>query len=403
MKRLVGTILLPSVIAAAVVFFLATTGAFKSIFALQPEVKKNDLPVDSILFVDNFVNFPQMESAFIRSGKEADNIFLLGSSELTSGGDALPFNFVSKHYTSNVIGVGHAGNQCFSIYSQLLANGEMLNGAPVVIVLSPMWFMDNYANGTAAPLFLEFNSEHFIEKINALPESEFKDHELKRIADMFGDLTSPHLQLRQAFLSHQASKHVINKILYAPLQLVNSGLIQLKKITANNHPSVITLARDNRRKPLSQDPVRINWDSLFTASKQEVLTHSTNNTWGVDDEYFTTYVNGGQSKFNVPGFDKNQEWKDFEMLIKLLKAKKVNASFIILPMNPYYYSTIKDLDPVVSGAAKLMNENGFPTLNYWVTDTAKFEKGILKDVMHLSSAGWYKADKFIIDTYKLQK
>jgi len=46
---------------------------------------------------------------------------------------------------------------------------------------------------------------------------------------------------------------------------------------------------------------------------------------------------------------------------------------------------------------------GFPYLNLMETDTAKYNKAMLHDAMHLSDYDWYRIDHFIIDTYKLSK
>ncbi len=48
-----------------------------------------------------------------------------------------------------------------------------------------------------------------------------------------------------------------------------------------------------------------------------------------------------------------------------------------------------------------INTAQFPVLDFWTSDSTRFEKGVLKDVMHLSEYGWYKADRFISEQYRL--
>jgi poly-D-alanine transfer protein DltD len=91
------------------------------------------------------------------------------------------------------------------------------------------------------------------------------------------------------------------------------------------------------------------------------------------------------------------------MLIKLLKAKNVNASFIIMPINPYYYTNSKELTPLIKTLQTELEINNYPCLNLWNADTATYDIGILKDIMHISKYAWYKVDKFIVETYKLTK
>ena len=99
----------------------------------------------------------------------------------------------------------------------------------------------------------------------------------------------------------------------------------------------------------------------------------------------------------------NTEWQDFKKLVAMLKQKKVNASFMILPINPFYYTNSKELTPFISKLNREAMSNGFPCLNMWCDDTATFEKAVLNDVMHLSSYGLYKVDQFLVNTYKLTK
>jgi len=37
------------------------------------------------------------------------------------------------------------------------------------------------------------------------------------------------------------------------------------------------------------------------------------------------------------------------------------------------------------------------------TDTLKYDKAVLFDIMHMSKFGWNKINKFIVETYKLTK
>ena len=75
----------------------------------------------------------------------------------------------------------------------------------------------------------------------------------------------------------------------------------------------------------------------------------------------------------------------------------------MLPLSPYCYNNIKELTPLITAITNDLQKNNFPCLNLWNDDSTKFDNGILSDVMHLSTYGWFKADKFIIETYKLSK
>jgi D-alanine transfer protein len=89
------------------------------------------------------------------------------------------------------------------------------------------------------------------------------------------------------------------------------------------------------------------------------------------------------------------------MLVKLLRTKNANASFIIMPINPYYYTNSAEFTPFVNILENELKNNQFPYLNLWNADTATFDNGVLTDIMHLGKYGWYQVNKFIVETYHL--
>ena len=350
--------------------------------------------------IDSFVDNKYYEAQFLNNNNKEENIFILGSSELTDATDAIPYNFISNHFQTKVKGVGHAGNQCFSIYSQLLANTNRLNNAPIVIILSPGWFHSSSAKGTSSTIFLEFNSPRFLNSIlNNDSISNFRQYETERISNYFNELVNPDLSCKLLYFERQSSKSFLHKSLYSPLQAVDNTLNILKTGIFTKTSSI----KHINRKLIEQEAVIINWDSLLTVSKKEQIAKSTNNKWYIDNDYYKKYINGNTTIVTPINNENNQELKDYKMLLKLLKEKNINASFIILPLNPYYYTNSNELNPLIEELKSSLIEYKYPFLNLWNSDTTTYDKGILKDVMHLSTYAWFKVDKFIVETYKLTK
>ncbi len=366
--------------------------------------KELSVTIDSSYrYLDNFKNNKFYEDQFLLSNDSTETIFLLGSSELTDATEAIPYNFINNNFKTKLRAIGHAGNQCFSIYSQLLANENRLKDAPIVIIISPSWFQSTNAKGTTSPLFLEFNSIRFLNNIlqnNSI--SIFKQYESERISDFYNEIGNPDLSLKLLVLENKYSENIFQRLFYFPIieidKVLNSMKFEFMYINNKN-----TNTKKINRKPIISEQVTINWDSLFNNSKQEQINNSTNNNWCVDSGYYNKYINGKNSSISPVNEEDNQELKDFIMLIKLLKTQKANASFIIIPLNSYYYTNLNQLSPLVNTLETEITRNNFPILNLWNADTNKFEKGILKDVMHLGKYGWYKVDKFIVETYKLAK
>jgi len=404
MKKFIISYILPVIIA---VFLLLKIAAYPKtnelLFAkeLPPLVDSIDRP-----YIENFSDKPAAyQNWFLKSDKKSDVIFLLGSSELTAGGEGLPYHFINNNFTTKVHAVGHAGNQCFSIYSQLLANEERLKNAPVVIVISPLWFQWSYALGTNPNCFLEYTTEKYLNKIIWNDSiGKFKEYEVQRISDFYKTFVSPTIGMRNAYILNATSKKWFSKLFYSPIVFANTVLVNFNLIITNNQSNFCQRKPEKfKRSPIVQDSLYINWDSLFSVSKSEVLKKATNNNWAVNNDYYNKYVSGDNRTLAVVNDYNNQELKDFEMLLKLVHDKKVNASFVILPMNPYCYVNLNELTPLVSVLDRKIKDKNFRCLNMWVDDTATFEKGVLSDIMHPSEYGWYKIDKFIIETYSLNK
>ncbi|HEX8517498.1 MAG TPA: D-alanyl-lipoteichoic acid biosynthesis protein DltD [Bacteroidia bacterium] len=397
MKQVLLAYILPALLSVFAVYYSATSSSINAQLFPQTESLQ---PAGEFTFIESFSGNKIYEDQFLQDNDKYSNIFLLGSSELTGESPASPYNFISGNYNTKVKAVGHAGNQCFSIYSQLLANSDRLKDARIVIILSPMWFLSKEAAGTASPVFLEFNSENFLNRIvQNNPENDFERYENKRVSDMFSDFTSPSFALRQMHFEHESSKSILHCGLYAPLIMADRMLFSIK---SRIRPDPFIRSSVKRTKPEAEDR-NINWDSLLTLTKNESLKNMTNNTWGINDDYFSEHIKGNTSKIKIGPAKYNYEMQDLGMLIRLLKENEADASFIILPMNPYYYTNLQEADPLISEMTKTVTEADYNLLNLWVTATSQYEKGTLKDIMHLSDHGWHKVNRFIVETYKLEK
>lgn len=398
MKQVIIAYLLPAILSIFIIAYIAQN---EQLNAALFEKSTTDTIVSGTRFIENFISNKTFEASFLKSNGSAETIYLVGSSELAASTDAIPYNFISQHFTTQVQGVGHAGNQCFSIYSQLLAKERLLKNVPVVIILSPGWFESKPSKGTSSQLFLEFNSERFLNSIlKSKNDPELHAYEYKRVAELFNEFNSPSLELRLMNFESLASRSFIHRAMYAPLLCCDQFLLSMRERIS---PLPESTDASFKRPAIIPEAVSFNWDSIYMASKEAVMKKSTNNKWGIADDYYSQYINGKIGRMEPVPQECNQELKDFYMLIKLLKEKQVNASFIISPLNPFYYKNLYTLIPTIQLIKKEITINNFPYLNLFETDTLRYEKPILHDVMHMSDYGWYQVDRFMIDTYHLSK
>ena len=339
-----------------------------------------------------------------------NSITIIGSSELT-GKDKLlakPFNFIPRNTGFNSLAIGHAGNQCFSVFSQLAAFNKFLNDAKIVIIVSPGWFTGSYAYGTSVESFLEFNNQKVLSNIykdSEVPE-EYKNYIFKYVHDNFDDINAPSNILKLMNYRFIANNNIIFGIFYAPLILFSETFLHLKssviKRVNNKEFNIQQIGIDKNiisRNKLINKTNKIDWKELYDKAIKYERSIATNNNWGINNEYFTKYIQGEKKKITNISLKNNQELNDFDMLLKLLDYYSVDPVFIIQPLNPFAYKNLHELGSITDIIEQRIVECNYPVLNMFVSDTVKYEKDILTDIMHLSLYGWYKIDKFIIENY----
>ena len=128
------------------------------------------------------------------------------------------------------------------------------------------------------------------------------------------------------------------------------------------------------------------------------------NTLFINDDYFKSEVLRKNGEIRKGHYDKincnnNQELNDFYQLIKLIKATKCKASFIIQGLNPYHYLSLENFNPTLNKICSTLKKEKIPFLNQFTTKKQNYIPGTLNDIMHIGDIGWLQIDKFLIETY----
>ncbi len=329
-----------------------------------------------------------------------NTILLIGSSELGTKPTALNARadlFFQKYPTNfSLVSLGHDGNQCFSIYTQLLALKDYIPNSKICIIISPGWFANSYKRGTSLESFLEFNNCFFLSEILLNTNDSLKQYVFDYIANNFNDIQSPSpIHTLMNYYSIQ-SNSFLHKIFQYPIYKYNLFKIN-NKISLKNKYSLDKLKKiDNAYAQIGY----IQWDSIKQEAVNQHIANSINNNWSINNEYYTNYIKGSIGHLEVGDLSENQELKDFRMLLYLINYYKVDASFIIQSLNPYAYDNLTDLNPVLSEIELEIKKYNYPLCNMFVSDTTNFKHGVLTDVMHLGEFGWFTIDKFLLDTYE---
>ena len=340
-------------------------------------------------FYPNFDEGLQAEIDFVASIKNKDQLTIFGSSEFTKSIDCSYF-FLPDSVGIPTLGIGHENHQTLCILAELMAVEEYLDQSKICVVISPGWFT---SEGTNTYAFTEFLRPNFASRIVKNPNlnPKFKAHLGSYIQEHEDDFSGLTIDMETLTAFNQSfSKNPINK-------LKSALKINLNKIK----PSPVY-----EIQPASFETTywNGNYDSLAVVKQNEFVKGVTNNKLFVYDAYYSNHLidkEGNERKGKVKdiNLDNNPEWNDFQLLIEFLKSKNANCSFIIQPLNPYYYSELDKYDQVNDKIVTLLNNNQFPYLNMHVTNKEDYQPGTLSDIMHLGGRGWTQINSFLDRTY----
>ena len=344
-----------------------------------------ELPLRGYLYT--YSAHPCLASGLARTLADGSSIVLFGSSELTSADHpSKPMNFFNNELHVPLAAIGHAGNQSFSIYAQLVAANADLTRSRITILVSPGWFVGKPGRrGTDLEAFLEYQPAPSLYRMRerflsddpdvARVASYLADHRLDlgaagpivrwnvRAASRWGAAVNPLAQWWDGFV----------------VEATEEQMICTPKTVEHPMPPRVQLGSDE-------------WGERFAQGKAEHLAQCTNNPFFVNDAFYAEYVAGETRTVEALPFNEDRELTDLVLLLDYLKAHNAHPFFVLQPLNPFVYTNTKDLDPTMDRIREELDARDFALLDLWSSDTADFEPGILTDVMHLGPVGWYHID-----------
>lgn len=334
----------------------------------------------------NYSNGVQGEVSFIASLLNKNDICFLGSSEFGNPAIKLyPYDFLKDSLNMRVFAYGHAHHQCFSIYSQLLANQKELKNANVCVILSPSWFI---TEGTNIEAFIEFVPENYLKRIIHSPLVS-REEKLK-----IGEYIYKHFDLiNQPTLS---LNYLSNFYKYRNYPLFEKWM--------NLYKSKISDVKYDIKLLPKTTPIQTNKSLIKKELKTEYLNNIKSNSIFVNDAYYLEYLSTKNHPYEPALieddlFKNRKEFEDFTLLVNLLKKNKCKASFIFQPLNNYHYVGIEKFKPIKKEILTVLKKNNFPILDMFSITKKEFEPGVLNDIMHTGEYGWTKINQFMYNTY----
>ncbi|WP_419671510.1 D-alanyl-lipoteichoic acid biosynthesis protein DltD [Aliarcobacter butzleri] len=327
----------------------------------------------------------------LQTDLESGKIVLFGSSELVKYPDQrfLPQKFFNNELNIPLRVQGNEGHQTFVIMSQLAAldNQTIRNNARIAVLLSPSWFTGSNENGLTMPKFLEYMYSGMMNKLYF--ESETDDKYKYLISDYIKENVSlikdpsfiykyPLNVLEKDYLNNEMKKFIIQNFDYKNIKVETLNYVKPK----------------------------LDYDKLRAEAKN-IEIPSSNNNFGVNNEYYSKFIEPEIAKNNFPfsiiippELDKNEEFQDFLVLLDFLDKYKIKPLFIMQDLNPYVFAgNREEANELMAIIKSKVLEHNFEYMDMWTYKKEDFEMNSLTDIVHLDELGWIKVNQKIIDYF----
>ncbi|MBK6777590.1 MAG: hypothetical protein IPG74_17700 [Flavobacteriales bacterium] len=257
-------------------------------------------------YLDNYRTEPYLSSLLAGTFADGSSIVLFGSSELaTEDHPAKPVNFFNKRLKQPLLAIGHDGNQCLSIHSQLITAGGDLSKAKLAILLSPSWFGGTPGKrGTELSCFLEYNPSP----------------SLYRLADRVANGDSLVRPAQQYLLQHAndlSTAEPIVKYLVQSGSTLNTAkysfaLPMTRNLMVRAQPTMMLKPQLQMSSDFSSTAtVDVpEWQSLYADAVYAHLSACTNNDVFINDDFYSTYINGDTRLLRPLAIEENREFQD---------------------------------------------------------------------------------------------
>ena len=327
----------------------------------------------------------------LQTDLESGKIVLFGSSELVKYPNQrfLPQKFFNNELNIPLRVQGNEGHQTFVIMSQLAAldNETIRNNARIVVLLSPSWFTGSNENGLTMPKFLEYMYSGMMNKLYF--ESETDDKYKYLISDYIKENVSlikdpsfiykyPLNVLEKDYLNNEIKKFIIQNFDYKNIKVETLNYVKPK----------------------------LDYDKLRAEAKN-IEIPSSNNNFGINNEYYSKFIEPEIAKNNFPfsiiippELDKNEEFQDFLVLLDFLDKYKIKPLFIMQDLNPYVFAgNREEANELMATIKSKVLEHNFEYMDMWTYKKEDFEMNSLTDIVHLDELGWIKVNQKIIDYF----
>jgi D-alanine transfer protein len=362
-----------------VLLFVVTLAVFVSVL---PQQNSHD---ESKNYGYVYSGIKSQSIAFNTAADAENSVFLFGSSELSTPSSLIaqvPSEvFGTNNYGLNLTYIGEAYDQSLWHAMAIAAySSSVREDGKIVIIASPAWFEDEGLDESTFQMRFSYSLYRaFCE--NSSISSSSKTYLASRLKDFGIDETT----INAGQGTTIADK--INNAIY-----LWADDIKLRKDLIE--------VRENGLPLVSSEEEIPDFKTLYKEALEDAQANSTNNTWGMDDEFYANNIE--QNLYRLPGTQSNEhfansdELKDFSFMLKVCKELDLDPLVIIPPVHGEFYdyagSSSEDRQACYSKMVALCQANNIQYADF--TDK-EYEPYFLHDIVHFGNTGWVNVEESI--------
>ncbi|NRD79273.1 D-alanyl-lipoteichoic acid biosynthesis protein DltD [Bacillus sp. BRMEA1] len=358
------------------------------------------IPKDRVAQAATELDPIMFQGKYIQQAMLDDNSYLpmYGSSELARLDKFHPSNYFQETkapFTPFLVGRG--GTESLIHLLNFSEHIDQLKGKKIVFVLSPQWFQ---RKGT--------DESHFVPNYSSLQGYDFafnqninpkvKRKAIKRLLRFTPVNSDPILStLYKAEITNDPWTKG-KAMAVRPIALAYKNLLEKKDLyysLVGSTPASREMSRGVKDK---------SWNQLESLANEEGSGLSTNNKFYISNYQYNKIkklvpsLKGGKKHMT---YGTGPEYRDFQLVLDLLKESGAKPLFISVPCNGYWYDyTGFPKEGRIAYYNRIRNQvlkMGFPIADF---SKHEYDPYFLKDTIHIGWKGWVYTDRAIQDFYK---
>lgn len=335
-------------------------------------------------------NYGNKSDYVIKKSVYKDNLIVFGSSELSAIVEQNPVNmFPNSDLNADITIDGQAYVQSL-LQSMNIASLEKGNSneLKVAIIVSLQWFQgaDIDVSGFVANFSeLQFYNLIYNEKIS----DENKRYICKRVSELLAS-SEGHEEVKMYTSLYESNDTLQNTMLIA-LQPYYKMKYEILKIQ-DKYELYCTMKNTETVKDFPEETLDIDWESEWINATKQGEKSCTNNSFYVEDEYYTTYIADKVETIKDSGINasfESKEKEDFIHFLSICNDLDITPYVIMMNTNGYYYDYIgveqTKRAEVYSWVAEQCEKYGIDCLTL---EDEEYEPYFMHDAMHLGWKGW---------------